>query len=102
MGHSNRNRDKKVFRTHGISQCLISLYSLFKNQICNLQDYVRAGCVSSINSDLFLSGSFDHTVKLYDAREPKSSTISVDHGAPVESVLMYPGNSIFVSVGNKP
>lgn len=64
-----------------------------------LQDYVRAGCVSSISSDLFLSGSFDHTVKLYDARSPTGSTISVDHGSPVESVLMYPGNSIFVSVG---
>jgi len=62
-------------------------------------DYVRAGCVSNISSDLFLSGSFDHTVKLYDARTASGSTISVDHGAPVESVLMYPGNSIFVSVG---
>nr|SVE76999.1 EOG090X05X9 [Daphnia lumholtzi]SVE77597.1 EOG090X05X9 [Daphnia lumholtzi]SVE78225.1 EOG090X05X9 [Daphnia lumholtzi]SVE78854.1 EOG090X05X9 [Daphnia lumholtzi] len=62
-------------------------------------DYVRAGCVSSISSDLFLSGSFDHTVKLYDARSPTGSTISVDHGSPVESVLMYPSNSIFVSVG---
>nr|SVE92384.1 EOG090X05X9 [Megafenestra aurita] len=62
-------------------------------------DYVRAGCVSTISSDLFLSGSFDHTVKLYDARIATGSTISVDHGAPVESVLMYPGNSIFVSVG---
>ena len=60
---------------------------------------MRAGCVSSISSDLFLSGSFDHTVKLYDARSPTGSTISVDHGSPVESVLMYPGNSIFVSVG---
>lgn len=60
---------------------------------------MRAGCVSSISSDLFLSGSFDHTVKLYDARSPTGSTISVDHGSPVESVLMYPSNSIFVSVG---
>lgn len=64
-----------------------------------LQDYVRAGCVSNISSDLFLSGSFDHMVKLYDARTSTGSTITVDHGAPVESVLMYPGNSIFVSVG---
>jgi len=62
-------------------------------------DYIRAGCVSNISSDLFLSGSFDHTVKLYDARTASGSTISVDHGAPVTSVLMYPGNSIFVSVG---
>jgi len=60
---------------------------------------VRAGCVSNISSDLFLSGSFDHSVKLYDARK-QESIITVDHGAPVESVLMYPGNSIFVSVGN--
>lgn len=57
--------------------------------------------MSNISTDLFLSGSFDHTVKLYDARTPSGSTISVDHGAPVESVLMYPGNSVFVSVGEQ-
>ena len=68
------------------------------NFVFEQQDYVRAGCVSNISSDLFLSGSFDHTVKLYDARK-QDSIITVDHGAPVESVLMYPGNSIFVSVG---
>ena len=43
-------------------------------------------------------GSYDHTVKLWDARENKC-TLTMDHGAPVESVLLYPGGGLAVSVG---
>ena len=37
-------------------------------------------------------------MKLWDARENKC-TLTFDHGAPVESVLLYPGGSLAVSVG---
>ncbi|GIY09092.1 u3 small nucleolar RNA-associated protein 15 homolog [Caerostris extrusa] len=51
------------------------------------KDYIRAGAVTS--QDFFISGSYDHTVKLWDART--GGTVStVDHGAPVESVIMFP------------
>ena len=33
-----------------------------------LRDYVRAGCVSGLSNDVFISGSYDHTVKVWDAR----------------------------------
>jgi len=62
------------------------------------KDYVRTALVSQDNSNIILSGSYDHTVKLWDARENKC-TLTLDHGAPVESVLLYPGGGLAVSVG---
>lgn len=48
---------------------------------------------------LFLAGSYDHTVKLFDTRIGEC-VMSVDHGAPVESVLMFPTGGLFFSAGN--
>lgn len=62
------------------------------------KDYIRTGVVSGASQDIFLSGSYDHTVKMYDARTGKS-TMSVDHGVPVESVVMFPTGGIFISAG---
>ncbi|XP_023223481.1 U3 small nucleolar RNA-associated protein 15 homolog [Centruroides sculpturatus] len=62
------------------------------------QDYIRAGAISKASEDIFISGSYDHTVKMYDARTSKS-ILSVDHGCPVESVLMFPSGGVFVSAG---
>jgi len=62
------------------------------------QDHIRSGAVSASSPDVWISGSYDHTVKLWDVRT--SETInSFDHGAPVEDVLIYPTGSILVSAG---
>jgi len=45
-----------------------------------------------------IAGSYDHTVRLFDARLDKS-VMCVDHGAPVESVLMFPSGGLFISAG---
>ena len=47
---------------------------------------------------LIFVGSYDHTVKMFDTRLP-NSVFSVDHGHPVESVLMFPNGGIFLSAG---
>ncbi|KAI8792920.1 U3 small nucleolar RNA-associated protein 15 [Biomphalaria glabrata] len=62
------------------------------------QDYIRCGLTSRSSQDLFLTGSYDHTVKLWDARADQS-VLSVNHGLPVESVLMFPNGGIFFSAG---
>lgn len=63
------------------------------------KDYVRCGCTSETNSHHFVSGSYDHTVKVWDWR---SSTVAVemDHGAPVECMLMHPNGSVCLSAGS--
>uniref|UniRef100_A0A3P8PD45 U3 small nucleolar RNA-associated protein 15 homolog n=1 Tax=Astatotilapia calliptera TaxID=8154 RepID=A0A3P8PD45_ASTCA len=63
-------------------------------------DYIRCGVTSKLNRDLFITGSYDHTVKLFDARVEKS-VITMDHGQPVESVLLYPSEGLLVSAGGR-
>jgi len=55
--------------------------------------------VSQENNDLWLTGSYDHTVKLWDLRTGKY-VFSMNHGAPVESLLMFPGGGVVVSAGS--
>ncbi|KAK3791180.1 hypothetical protein RRG08_025034 [Elysia crispata] len=62
------------------------------------KDYVRDGVSSKSSQDIFLTGAYDHMVKLWDART-ESSVLSVNHGFPVESVLMFPNGGIFLSAG---
>lgn len=63
-------------------------------------DYIRCGVTSKLNSDLFITGSYDHTIKLFDARVNKSA-MTMDHGQPVESLLLYPSEGLLVSAGGR-
>lgn len=44
------------------------------------------------------AGSYDHTVKLFDTRV-KNSVMTIEHGQPVESVLLFPSGGLLVSAG---
>ncbi|XP_072938112.1 U3 small nucleolar RNA-associated protein 15 homolog [Epargyreus clarus] len=61
-------------------------------------DYIRAGAPSPISPEIILSGSYDHTVKLYDCRS-NETVLTVNHGNPVESTLFLPSGGIFISAG---
>ncbi|XP_072437755.1 U3 small nucleolar RNA-associated protein 15 homolog isoform X1 [Chiloscyllium punctatum] len=63
-------------------------------------DYIRCGCTSNLNADLFVTGSYDHMVKVFDARMDKS-VITMEHGQPVESVLLFPSGGLLVSAGGR-
>ena len=45
---------------------------------------------------MILTGSYDHTVKLIDTRT-HSIVLTVDHGEPIENVLMFPSSNMFLS-----
>uniref|UniRef100_T1E5L8 U3 small nucleolar RNA-associated protein 15 homolog n=1 Tax=Crotalus horridus TaxID=35024 RepID=T1E5L8_CROHD len=63
-------------------------------------DYVRCGCTSKLNADLFVTGSYDHTVKVYDTRTDKS-IMRIEHGQPVESVNLFPSEGLLVTAGGR-
>ena len=90
---------------------------------------MRAGCVSGLSNDVFISGSYDHTVKVWDARKVNpyqqiytnnsvikiflitmrllfcifkgdgSAFMTLDHGSPVEDVALLPNDALLVSAG---
>lgn len=64
------------------------------------KDYVRCGSCSPVNSDLFATGSYDHTVKIWDVKVSSfSSVMEVNHGNPVEDVVFLPSGGLIATAG---
>uniref|UniRef100_A0A1A9WMA4 U3 small nucleolar RNA-associated protein 15 homolog n=1 Tax=Glossina brevipalpis TaxID=37001 RepID=A0A1A9WMA4_9MUSC len=61
-------------------------------------DYVRAGAVNPVSTDVIVSGGYDGKIQVYDTRT-QQATLNVDHGCPVESLLFLPTGGIFLSAG---
>lgn len=62
-------------------------------------DYIRALAVHPSSPDLLFTGSYDHTVKMWDTRTATSAQMSLHHGNPVESVLVFPGGGLVATAG---
>jgi U3 small nucleolar RNA-associated protein 15 len=84
-------------------------------------DYVKSLTAHPTNGDLWLTGAYDHLVKLWDVRVAPSSagsgssgggggaaagsgsdasaSLTIDHGEPVEKVAVLPGGNIVLSAG---
>jgi U3 small nucleolar RNA-associated protein 15 len=60
--------------------------------------YVRSASKSPISSDSWLTGGYDHSIRMWDFRH-KSCSIKLDHGAPVEDVIILPSGTLAASVG---
>jgi len=61
-------------------------------------DVVRSGKVSAQSPDVWVSGSYDHTVRLWDVRT-RENINTLNHEAPVEDVLVFPNGTIVASAG---
>lgn len=64
-------------------------------------DYVRSAVHIPSHNSLVISGSYDGTVKMWDARsaENEGEVSSVEHGFPVEKVLVHPSGTLAISAG---
>lgn len=64
------------------------------------KDYVRCGDSSPVNDSVFATGSYDHTVKVWDARSGDSRWIAeINHGGPVEDVVYLPSGGMIATAG---
>ena len=49
---------------------------------------------------MFISGSYDHTVQVWDVRASTSgSVMEISHGKPVEDVIYLPSGGIVATAG---
>lgn len=64
-------------------------------------DYIRAGGASPISPNIFLTGSYDKIVKVFDIRMAEKGGViyQVNHGHPVEALMWLPTGGIFLSAG---
>lgn len=78
----------------------IRLHYIVHCKLSALQDCIRCCSVAASTRDLVLTGCYDHTARLSDTRT-NSTVQSVDHGAPIEDVLVYPSGSLFITAGKR-
>mmetsp|Transcript_30845 Transcript_30845/g.33713 ORF Transcript_30845/g.33713 Transcript_30845/m.33713 type:complete len:591 (-) Transcript_30845:232-2004(-) len=62
-------------------------------------DYIRSITTHPDEENLFLSGSYDHTVAFWDSRQT-TPIWTVNHGHPIEYSLMTPSGSIAITAGS--
>eukprot|EP00884_Botryococcus_braunii_P021255 jgi/Botrbrau1/7813/Bobra.0159s0241.1 len=62
------------------------------------QDYVRAAAVSPADSQLWATGAYDHTCRLWDVRSSQEVGV-MDHGAPVEAIAFLPSGGLVATAG---
>lgn len=61
-------------------------------------DYVRSSAASPSSHDVFVTGSFDHSIRLWDVRQ-KACVLQLPHGAQVEDVCFLPGGGLLATAG---
>ncbi|XP_073314801.1 protein SLOW WALKER 1 [Primulina huaijiensis] len=64
------------------------------------KDYVRCGDASPVSDDMFVSGSYDHRVRIWDVRVSNAGSImELNHEKPVESVIYLPSGGLVATAG---
>jgi U3 small nucleolar RNA-associated protein 15 len=65
------------------------------------KDYVRSVSATPANNDMFFSCCYDHTVKVWDARQAKP-VHSLQHNAPVETCMVTTSGAVLITAaGNE-
>jgi len=62
-------------------------------------DYVRCVDANPSSADLFVSGSYDHSVRLWDSRQQEAVQVMV-HGSPLEHCLVAPSGTMLFTAGS--
>lgn len=68
------------------------------NRLVGHTDYVRAIAASPQGPEIFASGGYDHSCKIWDVRT-QASVMNLDHGAPIESLAWFPSAGLIATAG---
>ncbi|KAK2966294.1 hypothetical protein RJ640_018105 [Escallonia rubra] len=64
------------------------------------KDYVRCGDGCPASDDMFVTGSYDHGIRVWDVRVSRASSVmEVNHGKPVEDVIYLPSGGLIATAG---
>ena len=86
-------RGHKVRNVYFIHYCILHLHPPTLPK-----DYIRSLSTNISSTKMVLSGSYDHTIRVWDMRS-NSTQMELDHGAPVESILVFPTGGSCISAG---
>lgn len=97
-------RDDKLHLFSGGDDAVVKYWDITtETQLFNLlghKDYVRCGDASPVSDDMFVSGSYDHTVRVWDIRvSDTGSVMEINHGKPVEDVIYLPSGGLIATAG---
>jgi len=59
-------------------------------------DFVRCGALNPNSPKMLVTGSYDHTVRLWDVNSPKC-IMELQHAAPVEDLVLLPGGGMLAT-----
>lgn len=62
-------------------------------------DYIRA-CAIIQNGKYFITGSYDHKIKIWNIEDNYSLVMAIDNGAPIEDLLVSANGSIIIAAGS--
>ena len=107
VGHKNAVRDLKFsYEKNRLISCsddnTVKYWDVTQEE-CLLtfedhSDYCRSVAVSKASPNFFCTGSYDHSIKLWDSTN-NICVLSLDHGHPVEKVLILKSGTLIVSSG---
>ena len=60
------------------------------------EDFVRSGTLNPSSPHMFLTGSYDHTVRLWDVNSPRC-IMTLNHASPVEDLALLPGGGVLAT-----
>jgi U3 small nucleolar RNA-associated protein 15 len=73
--------------------------SLWHNERAH-DDSIRTGQFMELNDNYFITGSYDHRIKVWDMRaSPPTVAYIIDHGAPVEKIIVSSNDKFLISAG---
>lgn len=87
----------------GGDDAIVSLIDIQTNTVLNNwkshNDSIRTCTISPISPNIFFTGSYDHTINMYDTRSSTKEIMKLNHGDLIHDTLIFPSGGLLYSAG---